>query len=150
MAWRRPGDKPLSEPMMVRLPTHICAARPQWVNWTKVDLPSIWSCGVELIFPYRQNGHHFTDHDFSCILVTEKFCTLIEISMMLEMAWRTRPLQYVLIEGLVTPTPIRECNGLRGENRGPFKGQQPLASNSLMHWSLFLRVKLTITQHLFR
>ena len=24
MAWRRPGDKPLSEPMMVRLPTHIC------------------------------------------------------------------------------------------------------------------------------
>ena len=24
MAWRRPGDKPLSEPMMVSLPTHIC------------------------------------------------------------------------------------------------------------------------------
>ena len=32
MAWRRPGDKPLSEPMMVRLLTHICVARPQWVN----------------------------------------------------------------------------------------------------------------------
>ena len=32
MAWRRPGDKPLSEPMMVRLPTHICITRPQWVN----------------------------------------------------------------------------------------------------------------------
>ena len=31
MAWRRPGDKPLFEPMMVRLPTHICVARPQWV-----------------------------------------------------------------------------------------------------------------------
>ena len=30
MAWRRPGDKPLSEPMMVRLPTHICVNRPQW------------------------------------------------------------------------------------------------------------------------
>ena len=27
MAWRRPGDKPLSEPMMVRLPTHICVTR---------------------------------------------------------------------------------------------------------------------------
>ena len=24
MAWRRSGDKPLSEPMMVSLPTHIC------------------------------------------------------------------------------------------------------------------------------
>ena len=32
MAWRRPGDKPLSEPMMARLPTHICVTRPQWVN----------------------------------------------------------------------------------------------------------------------
>ena len=32
MAWRVPGDKPLSEPMMVSLPTHICIARPQWVN----------------------------------------------------------------------------------------------------------------------
>ena len=31
MAWRRPGDKPLSEPMMVVLPTHICVTRPQWV-----------------------------------------------------------------------------------------------------------------------
>ena len=32
MAWRRPGDKPLSEPMMVSLPTHICVTRPQWVT----------------------------------------------------------------------------------------------------------------------
>ena len=32
MAWRRSGDKPLSEPMMVRLPTHICVTRPQWVK----------------------------------------------------------------------------------------------------------------------
>ena len=32
MAWRRSGDKPLSEPMMVNLPTHICVTRPQWVN----------------------------------------------------------------------------------------------------------------------
>ena len=30
MAWRRPGDKPLSEPMMVSLPTNICVTRPQW------------------------------------------------------------------------------------------------------------------------
>ena len=31
MAWRSPGDKPLSESMMVSLPTHICVTRPQWV-----------------------------------------------------------------------------------------------------------------------
>ena len=33
MAWRRPGDKPLSEPMMVRFQTHICVTWPQWVKW---------------------------------------------------------------------------------------------------------------------
>ena len=32
MAWRRPGDKPLSEPVMVSLLTHICVTRPQWVK----------------------------------------------------------------------------------------------------------------------
>ena len=32
MAWRRPSDKPLSEPMMVSLLTHICVTRPKWVN----------------------------------------------------------------------------------------------------------------------
>ena len=32
MAWRRSGYKPLSEPIMVRSPTHFCVTRPQWVN----------------------------------------------------------------------------------------------------------------------
>ena len=40
MAWRRPGDKPLSEPMMVSLPMHICVARPQWV---KLGDPGIYA-----------------------------------------------------------------------------------------------------------
>ena len=32
MAWRRPGDKPLSEAIIVSLLAHICVARPRWVN----------------------------------------------------------------------------------------------------------------------
>ena len=32
MAWRRSGDRPLSGPMMVSLPAHLCVIRPQWVN----------------------------------------------------------------------------------------------------------------------
>ena len=32
MAWRRSGNKPLSEPVMVSLLTHICVTRPQWVK----------------------------------------------------------------------------------------------------------------------
>ena len=42
MAWRRPGDKPLSEPVMVRLPTHICVTRPQWVKSFHPTL--YWAC----------------------------------------------------------------------------------------------------------
>ena len=38
MAWRRSGDKPISKPMM----THICVARPHWINkdfltWLLID-----------------------------------------------------------------------------------------------------------------
>ena len=32
MGWRRPGDKPLSEPIVVRLMTHVCITRSQWVK----------------------------------------------------------------------------------------------------------------------
>ena len=38
MAWRRSGDKPLSEPMMVRSLTHICVTRPQWVDSFRIKL----------------------------------------------------------------------------------------------------------------
>ena len=49
MAWRRPGDKPLSGPMMVRLPMHICITRPQWVKLLSPTVPfqhkhTIWTC----------------------------------------------------------------------------------------------------------
>ena len=41
MAWRRPGDKPISEPMMLNLPTPVCITRPQWVKLElKYDLYS--------------------------------------------------------------------------------------------------------------
>ena len=32
MAWRHPGDKPLSEPMMISLLMHICVTLPQWLK----------------------------------------------------------------------------------------------------------------------
>ena len=43
MARRRPGDKPLPEPMVVSLPTHICVARPHWVNaQNMIYLQIVW------------------------------------------------------------------------------------------------------------
>ena len=43
MAWRRSGDKPLSEPMMVSLLTHICITLPQWVNQKPISV-AVMSC----------------------------------------------------------------------------------------------------------
>ena len=42
MAWRRPGDMPLSEPRMESLLTHICVTRIQWVksrHWWVIICP---------------------------------------------------------------------------------------------------------------
>ena len=51
MAWCRPGDRPLFEPMMVSLSTHICITRPQWV---------------------KQNCWHFAGNIFKYILLMKK------------------------------------------------------------------------------
>ena len=47
MAWRRWGDKPLSEPMMVNFPTHMCVTRPQWVTFIRI---------IHLILPWFRSG----------------------------------------------------------------------------------------------
>ena len=67
MAWCRPGDKPLSEAMMVNLPTHICITRPQWVNTMRLG----------------QNVCCLADNFFKCIFMNEKFRILIKISLMI-------------------------------------------------------------------
>ena len=41
MGWCQPGDKPLSEPIMVSFLTHICITWPQRVTWTSTNL--LWS-----------------------------------------------------------------------------------------------------------
>ena len=41
MAWRRPGDKPLSEPMLIILLMHICITRPQWLKTNLCNLTNI-------------------------------------------------------------------------------------------------------------
>ena len=52
--------------------------------------------------------------------------TVIQTQVTVPLPWRWK------CGGPVNPTPIREYNGLRGENRGPFKGQQASASNPVM------------------
>ena len=65
MAWHRPGDKPLSEPMRVSLLMHICVARLQWVNKSflmeDMDLFILRSqyhgCSVLMSWPHKEPGH---------------------------------------------------------------------------------------------
>ena len=43
MAWRRPGDKPLSEPMVASLLTHIYVTQPQWVKeYINIYIPTFY------------------------------------------------------------------------------------------------------------
>ena len=99
MAWRRPGDKPLSEPMMVRLSTHIYVTRAQWVKPLSVMIylmrsgsvdhevgrvPVIWrgsSCEISerysiifhmkwrIVFQIRKKFYSWTKHPGQGILI---------------------------------------------------------------------------------
>ena len=61
MAWRRPGDKPLSEPMLVCLLTHICVTRPQWVK--SVD-NNRWHCSEDRDIKIRYYNSALQPHIF--------------------------------------------------------------------------------------
>ena len=58
MAWRRPGDKPLSEPMIVYSMTHICVTRPQWVNDNVITATSTMKIlSIHIDSKLNFNGH---------------------------------------------------------------------------------------------
>ena len=61
MTWRRSGDKPLSEPMMVSLPTHICVTQPQWVN-------QMWPLVQEMVW-CRESEMPLPDQWWICLLI---------------------------------------------------------------------------------
>ena len=61
MAWRRPGDKPLSEPMVISLPMHICVTRPQWVNVLTVII-AMSSSGAFLLTRLNFNPSMIRSH----------------------------------------------------------------------------------------
>ena len=68
MAWRRSGDKPLSEPMMVSLLSHICVTRHQWVNGChRVSVQArnqvktiMWKIWWAILLCFHQFAHNFS------------------------------------------------------------------------------------------
>ena len=77
MAWRRPGYKPLSEPMIVRSLTHICVTWPQWVN--EMASENWWMIHRVNSSSPEQNSRHFADHIFNRIFLKEKGWFLTKI-----------------------------------------------------------------------
>ena len=88
MAWHRPGAKPLSEPMVVSLLTHICVTRPQWVKLGNNSITTIFSylshCG--LVTPYgiiQLDQHWFWQYGFVLVMA----CCLTAPSHYLNWCW---------------------------------------------------------------
>ena len=70
MVWRRSDDKPVSEPMMVSLLTHVFVIRPQWVHddssddwWSASFLSGLGSYNIWIMRTYKQIGYTLRKHD---------------------------------------------------------------------------------------
>ena len=80
MAWRLPGDKPLSEPMMISLLTHICVTRPQWVNGI-LKCHRYWDGPWKFLsFDIWATGERYVN--FGCILLCGMICFYIFSEML--------------------------------------------------------------------
>ena len=120
MAWRRPGDKPLSEPMMVWLPTHICVTRPQYcpvsVGISRFQHQQTHVLRSEQIWALT------ADDTFECIFLNDNVRISIRISLKFVlygpiyyipalvqiMAWR-RPGDKPLSEPMMVWLPTHIC-----------------------------------------
>ena len=77
MAWRRPGDKPLSEPLMIILLTYIWVTRPEWVELQR--LPSnqcIHYRDSMLLMPWRY--HLMISAHRNPFRIDDPFCGISE------------------------------------------------------------------------
>ena len=72
MAWRHPGDKPLSELIMVSLPMHLCITRPQWVNVRihnkGISVPCYWYSAV-----WRLHDSKIQDSKIQASFISQKY-----------------------------------------------------------------------------
>ena len=67
--WHRPGDKPLSEPMMVSLLTHICVTRLQWIKASKCPVSVAQGCRYLLC---QLNLPHLVHKVFHVCWITQR------------------------------------------------------------------------------
>ena len=108
MAWRRLDNKPLSEPMMVNLPTHICVTRPQWVKcrYSVTQKMLIRRYFLECSTHCYQCNHQILRsvfiQSFTCYFEETQFCIHLNHSLSLLRNIRTSPFHIASIDVLVT------------------------------------------------
>ena len=103
MAWRRPGDKPLSEPIMVSLTTHICVTRPQRVN---INIyPTYYCAHADKAWTSNEQSAFFKFSDPSMQRLSERLAECLEIKLALVSYFPlpVRPHYLVLISALIVP-----------------------------------------------
>ena len=161
MAWRRPGDKPLSQPMMVSLLTHICVTRPQWVNLGDTAMRSVRYMYIfwPLVPSRGIYSHYYYYFDPGVILVHSWF-----IAWTATVSHRTAVphSSYHLLGMFEWSLSLHSCvciKTLRPSKMviisqttlaNAFSWMKMLKFPLIFHWSLFLRVQLVIFQHWFR
>ena len=87
MARRRQGDKPLYEPIMVSLLTHICATRSQWANCYVDHCPH-----ASLFINKHLSAHAFDPHcqktkSTKQIYMDQRGMTIVLFAKLFEMRW---------------------------------------------------------------
>ena len=148
MAWRRPGDKPLSEPMMASLLTHICVTLPQWLNetGTSLDLYNVTNCTGNLLWCFTKitfsgNILHNSHYQQCTYAITKKkWCKIIPyresdniaavfFSWLIENSWQWHWIQHCPNDQIVTVTIVT----LR-----PYKTHSFTDFVILLHWTTLL------------
>ena len=160
MAWRRPGNKPLSEPMMVSLLTHICVIQPQWDNSLAPGRSECHSKNiifnlVLLIGSFRSSHNNalrwmsqdLTD-DKSTLVQVMAWC-LQETNLYLSQCWLSSLSPY----GAARPQQVKSfpCTNLAPILQMIFPDALSWIKTFVFwlkfHKSLFLKVQLSISQH---
>ena len=100
MAWRRPGDKPLFEPMLVILLTHKRDTRPQWVKAVNLQTQQInWRTTQLCAYNMRYTAANWQNDVASCKPI------LIIVELLLKRRWKQ--IRNVISFFLFNLTPIR-------------------------------------------
>ena len=106
MAWCRPGAKPLSEPMIVRLSMRICDTRPQWVNG-RFYFVSAFVNEQKLLLGCH-DLFHFSCTNHTYLFITRTINTSIsKLLSIVDFITRWSTLTYF---GLVMPCSGKDCN----------------------------------------